>query len=326
MRDRGVCLHKHTHEGSVTIIVWNLSHLLSGCSSRSSICHFSASRPGSLLHTLLVLVLPGERRLVQVFFCTGSRHWWARVSSPHRKLQYLAVGKCVAMVTSQCPVSYAAETLEGEWLCYLSLMVMFTRLFLLPVEGRQRVNTIALTLYSNRPRLIFFIYNQNRTQLSMNCNNCHSIGTQHDALLDNSGLRWKYPCLQLLDTVSTADVFFNDMMLGWFEKKCYLIASITTAASFACEPPTGALHGILPGVQSQEQATINHWLRTFTSHFTSLFLSQRDCQLEYLLILPPGKPFVSHQVSWVKFTISNFSILRSKISRSICCLSASYIH
>lgn len=36
------------------------------------------------------------------------------VSSALRQLQYLAVGKCVARVTSQCPVDHVVEALRGE--------------------------------------------------------------------------------------------------------------------------------------------------------------------------------------------------------------------
>lgn len=43
------------------------------------------------------------------------------------------------------------------------------------------------------------------------------------------------------------------------------------ASSSLREPPTGASHRVSPGVSSEEQATINHWLRTFTSHFIWAF-------------------------------------------------------
>lgn len=69
-----------------------------------------------------------------------------------------------------------------------------------------------------------------------------------------------YVPVKLQDVVSTADVLFNDKMLGWFgkKKKCYFIVFKKNASSSLREPPTGALHGISPGVQSREQATINH--------------------------------------------------------------------
>lgn len=127
---RQIHVHAHTHKSKM----WRpLSEISITC---QNISIFFLQRPSlgaywTYFQHLSSLVGDSLSRCL----CSGSRGWWAHVTSPHRKLQYLAGGKSVAMVTSQCPVGYAAETLQGELLYFLSLMVMFTRLFLLAVEG-----------------------------------------------------------------------------------------------------------------------------------------------------------------------------------------------
>lgn len=62
-------------------------------------------------------------------------------------------------------------------------------------------------------------------------------------MLNNLGKRKIYVPFKLQDIVSTADVLFNDKMLGWFGKKKTkknFIVFKKKASSSLREPPTGA--------------------------------------------------------------------------------------
>lgn len=79
----------------------------------------------------------------------------------------------------------------------------------------------------------------------------------------------KYYKLQTLLCIQKAVITksvlpFDDKMYG-LNKLLYGFEKWVSSSLH--EPPTGAIDRVSPGASSSEQATINHWLRTFTSHF-----------------------------------------------------------
>lgn len=123
---------------------------------------FAASRLGSVLHLFLELVFTGKRQFVQVFV-----RWLQRLMSPcypsSSEITVSGSGKICRHGDKPMSCRLRCGDPRGRWLYFLSLTVMFTRLFLLAVEGGQRVNTISLTLCFCIRRRLIFIYSPNMT-------------------------------------------------------------------------------------------------------------------------------------------------------------------